>query len=387
MENSPKHIIIIAGETSGDMHGAHLVKELKTLNPTLTFSGLGGPNMQQNGVTLYEDLTKLAVVGFLEILKHYGQFKKIFRNILFQIKKSKPSAIILVDYPGFNLRLAKKIKKNKTLKDIKIIYYISPQVWAWKKKRVFDIKKYVDKMLVLFPFEKDFYTKYGVDATYVGHPLLDTIQINTPKSKFLEHQNLFDYRITLGLLPGSRQKEVEKLLPIMLGVIDILRKDFPMMQFLIIKAPNIEQQFIERSITNPSLFIRIVEQEGYDALNACDLCIVASGTATLETAILQKPMIIIYKTSLITWMLAKIFVKIPNIGLANIIAGKQIVPECIQFQAKAPNVAEKLKSMFTNEIKLAEIKQELRKVKKILGESGASKRAAEKILEVLENKN
>jgi len=385
MQTSNKHIVIIAGETSGDMHAAHLVKEIKRLDPSITFSGLGGSKMRDSGVEIYEDLTKLAVVGFWEVLKHYGQFKKIFKFILDKIHTIKPSAVILVDYPGFNLRLAKKIKELKKL-NIQTIYYISPQVWAWKKKRVHFIKKYIDKMMVIFKFEKDLYEQFDMKTDFIGHPLMDTVKIQIPKEKFLHDRNLLDYKLTIGLLPGSRQKEVERILPIMLEAASQLRKEFPMLQFILLRAPGIDTKLIDsiRSRHATILQLHIEENNVYETINACDFCMVASGTATLETAILQKPMVVIYKTSLFTWLLAKLFVKIPNIGLVNVVAGKRVVPECIQNQAKPEMVANELKAIFTDEIKIAEIKSELKKVKESLGEIGASRRAAEKILKFVE---
>ncbi len=380
MTMSNKHIIIIAGEASGDLHAAHLVNELKKIDPTLTFSGLGGSKMQDSGVKIYHDLTKIAVVGFWEVLKHYSEIKKAFLLILEKIDEVKPACVVLVDYPGFNLRLAKKLKQR----NIKVVYYISPQVWAWKENRVHQIKKNIDKMLVLFPFEKKFYARYGMEVTCVGHPLLDAIVINTPKEEFLDDINMAHYKLTIGLLPGSRPKEVEEHLPIMLETAEILNQAFPMIQYLIIKAPSIDGALIERLTPKlPSFPLRIIYQNNYDAMNACNLCIVTSGTATLETAILQKPMVVIYKTSLLTWTLAKLFVKIPNIGLVNVVAGTKIVPECIQFQATPHNIAHELENIFTDEIKIADIKAELRTVKEILGSIGASRRAAEEIVKVI----
>ncbi len=378
MEDPNKHIIIVAGEASGDMHAAHLVKELKRLDPSVTFSGLGGPEMRDSGVEVYQDLTKLAVVGFWEVLKHYGEFKKIFKLILTKIRHIKPSVVILVDYPGFNLRLAKELKKLNT----KVIYYISPQVWAWKKKRVHFIKKYVDKILVIFQFEKEFYAKFDMDAHFVGHPLIDSIKVQTPKEKFLTERHLLDYKLTIGLLPGSRQKEVERILPIMLEATSLLRKEFPMLQFIMLKAPAIEKTLIDSIRVRHSTLLQLHTEENntYDTINACDFCMVASGTATLETAILEKPMVVIYKTSALTYFLAKLFVKIPNIGLVNVVAGKRVVPECVQNQAKPEIIANALKAIFTDETKIAEIKSELKKVRESLGKSGASRRAAEEIL-------
>lgn len=376
MENPSKNLILVAGEASGDMHGAHLVRAIQEIAPLTKFAGLGGPKMRACGVELYQDLTKMAVVGFWEVIKHYGKIRKAFHLILEKITSIKPDAVILIDYPGFNLRLAKELKKR----DIKVIYYISPQVWAWKKNRVYSIAKNIHKMLVLFPFEVEFYARYGVTVKYVGHPLVDSIYINAPKEQILQSNNLSSDALTIGILPGSREKEVEQLLPIMLDAAKIMAQDVPKTQFLIIKAPTVAKSSIERHLRKISLTFSIIENNPYDGINACDLCIVASGTATLETAMLQRPMVIVYKTSLLTWLLAKCFVKIDNIGLVNVVMGKRIVPECIQFQATGPKVAAQLKNIMTDEIKIADIKIGLKKVKESLGPGGASQRAAAEIL-------
>lgn len=376
MESKPKHFILVAGEASGDLHGAHLVEAIKSLSPSTTFSGLGGEKMKSSGVELYGDLIQMALVGFWEVLKHYGEIKKIFHLILKKIDSINVDAVILIDYPGFNLRLAKKLKQR----NIKVIYYISPQVWAWKKNRVHFIKKHVDQMLVLFPFEVDFYAQFGIDVHCVGHPLIDTIQINTPKERFLPSLSLPAETLTIGILPGSRQKEIEVLLPIMLSAAKILVKTFPEIQFLILKAPTISRSLLEHYLNGSTLTYRIVDEDTYNGINACNLCMVASGTATLEVAILQKPMVIVYKTSLFTWLLAKLFVKIKDIGLVNVVAGKRIVPECVQYQATGKKIAKELTDIFTNELRIAEIKINLKGVKESLGLSGASRRAAEEIL-------
>jgi len=379
MEQPKEKIIIVAGEASGDMHAAHLVKAVHRLNPNITFSGLGGPQMQTAGVKLYEDLTQFAVVGFIEVIKHYQHFKRAFNLILKHIDAEQPKAVILVDYPGFNLRLARELKKRQ----IKVIYYISPQVWAWKEQRVHFIKKHVDAMLVLFPFEQDFYARHGMDVTFVGHPLLDTVKVKTSKEDILQSKGLSLNKLTIGLLPGSRQKEIDTLLPVMRDAATILHREFPQTQFCIIKAPTIAEKNIQEHLQQTTFPHVMVKDNIYDGINACDLCMVASGTATLETAILEKPMVIIYKTSLLTWLLAKLFIKIKNIGLVNVVAGKRIVPECVQFQATAEIVAGELKEMITNELKIADIKSDLRAVRKTLGSGGASLRAAEEILKII----
>ncbi len=377
--NTNHHLILIAGEASGDLHGAHLVEALKAQDPSLTFSGLGGEKMKNAGVTLYADLTKLAVVGFIEVLKHYKEFKEIFDMTLEHIRRKRPSAVIFIDYPGFNLRLAREVKKL----GIKTIYYISPQVWAWKKNRVFAIQRDIDKMLVIFKFEEEFYQQYGIKVSYVGHPLIDAIQDLTPKEKIFNQFNLDENKLTLGLLPGSRIKEIERHMPLLLETAAYLKAKYPMMQFIMIKAPTIERRLIEEYLKNISLPISIAEYDQYSVINACQLCVVASGTATLETAILGKPMVVIYKTSFLTWLLAKLFIKIPDIGLVNVVAKKRIVPECVQFQATPKNIAAELEHILTDETRIAEIKTELRKMRQQLDQGGASERAAGEILSVL----
>jgi len=377
-----KNILLVAGEASGDLHGAHLIEQIKALEPTAKFYGIGGPKMAAAGMRLDDDLTKLAVVGFVEVLKNYFTFLKIFNRALQSIKETKPAAVILIDYPGFNLRLAKAIKKIKGL-ETRVIYYISPQVWAWKENRVFDIEKYVDKMLVLFEFEKEFYAKHGIDVEFVGHPLIDTVVVDQSKEEVLRLNNLPDYNLTIGILPGSREKEIRSILPVMLNAAKLLAQEFHQIQFLLIKAPTISKELVSQYLQGSNLKLRVLIDNTYDAINACDLCMSTSGTATLETAILQKPMVVIYKTSMITYALAKMFIKIPYIGMANVVAGKQIVPECVQFGATPKAIAHQLKSIFTNEIRVAEMKDDLLNVKRSLGGRGASKRAAEAILTLL----
>ncbi|MBU0468010.1 MAG: lipid-A-disaccharide synthase [Candidatus Omnitrophica bacterium] len=381
IENNNKHIIIVAGEASGDMHGSYLINEIKKIYPDIRFSGLGGAQIQASGAEIYYDLTKLAVIGFSEVIKHYKEIKKAFNLILKVIKESKPDAVILIDYPGFNLRLAKEIKKLKV--DTKIIYYISPQIWAWKKNRIKAIKKNIDKMLVLFDFEEKIYLDAGVNAKFVGHPLVDEVRSTIAKETYLENLGLSFYKMTIGLLPGSREKEVQRHLPLMLGAAKILKNDYPMMQFIVIKAPTINESLIKEFLPDNQSHIKIVGSNTYDAINSCESCMVASGTATLETAILYKPMVVVYKTSWFTWLLAKLFLKIPNIGLVNVVAQKRIVPECIQQSANPNKIAWEISELFTNEIRLANIKNELRKVKIALGTTGASRNAALEVIKVI----
>ncbi|MCA9406770.1 MAG: lipid-A-disaccharide synthase, partial [Candidatus Omnitrophica bacterium] len=350
-------------------------EEILRINPDTTISGLGGPAMKDKGVDIFYDLTQIAVVGFVEVLKHYTLFKRIMDDFVQKAAQEKPDAVILVDYPGFNLILAKKLKAL----GIKVIYYISPQVWAWKEKRVTKIKQTVDLMLVIFQFEKNFYQRHGIDAEFVGHPLTDSIVVTQNRIEFLKNLGLAVDKFTVALLPGSREKEIERHLPVMCAAMNVLHKDFSKVQVLIVKAPSISEETITNYSNTLNVPFKIVDKNAYNAINAADFCIVSSGTATLETALLQKPMVIIYKTSFLTWLIAKTFVKISDIGLVNVVAGKRIVPECVQFQATGINIAAEAKNILTDETKIAAIKNELKILKNSLGESGASQKAAQAI--------
>ncbi len=376
-----KHIIIVAGETSGDIHGANLVRAIKQLAPDVSISGLGGPLMRVAGVDLYEDITNLAVVGFVEVLQHLEEFKRLFNLILKKIKTLQPEAVILIDYPGFNLRLAREIKALGIY--TKVIYYISPQVWAWKEDRVQQLKENVNKLLVILPFEKDFYQKHGIDAEFVGHPLLDRVKINRNPEEFLNIIGLSPNSYTITLMPGSRSQEVDNLLPVMLQAAQMLYNENNRFQFILVKAPSVDRRVINDYMQVVRIPLKVVTEDVYDAINASQFCWVASGTATLEIALFQKPMIILYKTSFSTWFMAKFLVKLPMIGLANIVAGKKVVPELIQSDATGPKLLSTMKAIYTDEIKIAEIKLQLKRVRELLGQPGASYRAAEAIVRSL----
>ena len=372
--------MIVAGEASGDDHAAHLVEELKKLDPALTFSGLGGTLMERAGVEVIEDLTQWAVVGFVEVLKHYTHFKRAFDRFLDEAERRRPAAVILVDYPGFNLRLAKELKKR----GIKVIYYISPQVWAWKEKRIRTIKQVVDRMIVIFPFEKNFYDRHGMDVAYVGHPALDDLKVTRPAPAFLKDLGFLPGNLTIGLLPGSREKEIERHFPIMLEAAKLLHDQFNKLQFVVFKAPTVSMLQMEKYFRPyVQLPIKMVHNDLHNGLNAMNLCIVASGTATFETALFEKPMVIVYRTSPVTFFFLKLMMKVKHIGMVNVLAGKGIVPECVQRNATPKKIAKALMEIFTDDLKITEIKEELRKVKAMMGEPGASRRAAEEVLKVV----
>jgi lipid-A-disaccharide synthase len=371
-----KKIFIVAGETSGDRHAANLVQALKQKNPNLEFFGLGGNYLKQAGVRLLADITTLAVVGFFEVLANIFKFKKIFSQSLEAIQKEKPAACILVDYPGFNLRLAVEIKKL----DIPVIYYISPQVWAWHKSRVNLIKKYVDKMIVVFDFEKEFYKQFGIEVDFVGHPLLDLIKIDSSRDEFLKKIGLSIDKKTIALLPGSRKKEINTLLPIMLNSARIIAKQGKTFQFLLIQSKTVQNDPGLNSILArfKDINLSVVdEQDIYNGLNCADFCLVASGTATLETALLNKPMVIIYKLSPISFILARLLIKIPYIGLVNVVAQEKIVPELIQFDARPELIARTSLEILSDDSKYNNIVLKLKEIRKKLGQKGAGLRASQ----------
>ncbi len=374
-----KKIFIIAGEASGDMHGAHLAEEIKSMDGSIKMYGLGGEKMQQAGVEILYNLVDFAVVGFIEVLKHYGKFKNIFYNLLNRIEKERPEAVILIDYPGFNLRLAKKLKE----KNIKVIYYISPQIWACGKGRIKLIKRCVDKMIVILKFEEELYKRYGVDVSFVGHPLLDVAKPHMSKKDFMRTCNLSENLKTVALLPGSREKEVERILPVSIKTAEIINQKLKGVQFIILRAPTVKQKTFDECLQKTNLHIKIIKDKTYDGINASDLVIVASGTATLETAILNRPLIILYKLSFPTWLIIRCLLRIRNVGLVNIVARKIIMPEFIQFKAIPSRIARQAIDMLTNKERIAKMNKDLEELRQLLGSAGASRRAARIVLETI----
>ncbi len=367
-----KSIMIVAGEASGDLHGAHLVKSLRSHNPYIEIFGVGGKRMKEEGVDIICDIVDLAVVGFVEVLKNIRTFKKLFERLSILLERKKPDAIILIDYPGFNLRLAKKAKE----KNIPVIYYISPQIWAWGEKRIVEIKKYVDKIIVIFGFEEELYKTAGVKVSFVGHPFLDIVKASWKKEETIKHLHLNHHSKKIALLPGSRTKEIERHLPIMLKACEKIKGELPDSEFIISRRKELDHSIYNKIISKSKIKPHSLENKPYEIMEVSDINIVSSGSATLETAIMEKPMVIIYKTSFITWLLAKNLIKIPDIGLVNIVAGKRIVPELVQFDVTPLNLAKESLDILNNKTLQEDIKKDLRKVKEKLGERGAVERAA-----------
>ncbi len=361
-----KNILIVCGETSGDANAAGLARKILELTPQNKIFAVGGSLLSQAGAQIIYDIKELSVMGLFDVLKKLPKFFQLQDLIISKIKSERIDAIILVDFSGFNLRLAKKINNS-----LPVFYYTSPQVWASRPGRVKTIKKFVKKMLVFFPFEVDFYKKFGVDVEFVGHPLLDIpLPVSGPKSEIVK----------IALLPGSRQGEIKLILPIMLESAKIIDGKIARAEFMIAKAPNVDRKFYENIMRGYALKPKICEGRIYDCLNQADFALVCSGTATLETAVMQKPFLIVYKMNPLNYLLYRPQVRLPYIGMVNIISGKKIIPEFIQGRATAENISRAALEILNNPQELNRLKDELAKIKTALGTSGASAAAAKIIL-------
>jgi len=358
---------IISGEASGDLHGSNLITQLRKLDPAVEIRAWGGDLMQSAGAQLVKHYRHLAFMGFTEVLMN---LRTILGNIAIckkDILEFQPDAIIFIDYPGFNMRIAKWAKKL----NFKTIYYISPQVWAWKENRVKTIRKSVDKMLVILPFEKAFYEKWNYDVVYVGHPLvsvIDDFKKSHPASEKKE-------RKMVGLLPGSRKQEISVKLPIMMEV----AKQLPEVDFIVARAPGIDDSFYAPLISNhPN--VQVKANLTYQILNEADAALITSGTATLETALFEVPQVICYKGGRISYEIARRLIKIKYIGLVNLIMNKPVVKELIQDNLNVKNLLDEIQKILYNENEIARIKQDYANLKILLGSKGnASENAAKEI--------
>ena len=368
-----KTIMIVAGEASGDMHGANLVREMLNLDPALNFYGIGGNRLREEGVELLANASDMAVVGLTEVVSKLGSILKIMGMMKRSLDERRPDLVILIDYPDFNIPLAKAAKKR----GIKVFYYISPQVWAWRKSRIGQIKKTVSKMAVILPFEVEMYYQKGFGVNYVGHPLLDMVKLNYSKQESRKKFGLFEDKITIGILPGSRTSEVRILMPELLRAAQILKREMPDLQFILPLADTLEETSVTKIISGFNVDVKVVSGHTYDVISCADLALVASGTATLETALLGVPMIIVYKISLLSYFIGRLFVHVKNIGLVNIIAGKTIVPELIQGDASGMRIAAESLSILKNGERRQKMIKELQAIRARLGEPGAARRAAQ----------
>lgn len=339
-----KRVMIIAGEASGDLHAAKLVREVKEKSPNINFYGTGGENMRQAGVDTLIDSSVLAVVGLFEVLAHWNTISGALKKMQHLLRTEPPDLLVLVDYPDFNLRLAKTAKEC----GIKVLFYISPQVWAWRQKRVFKIKKRVDMMAVVFPFEETFYKKYDVPVRFVGHPLVDEVHASSDKAILLKEFLLDDDKAVVGLFPGSRQSEIKRLLPIIVESAQQIVKQKPDTQFVVPIASTLTEEDILPYFEGVELNMRVISHRAHDIMQVCDVVITVSGTVTLELTLMKTPMVVINKISKLSYFFVSRMLKIDHIALCNIVANKRVVPELIQDDAEAAKISHKVIELLNN---------------------------------------
>ena len=363
-------IFFSAGESSGDIHGSNLIKELRKSDPSVICEGLGGQHMSAAGMDLRYDLAGNAIMGFSEIIKSLKWISRLFRETAEYIEQTRPDCLVLIDYPGFNMRLAKRAKAA----GIPVVYYISPQIWAWKKGRLNTIAELVEKMLVILPFEEKIYKDIGVDCTWVGHPLLDHISS-------IESTGMYDGRYVIGILPGSREQEIGRLLAPMLDIARGIRDEYPEARFVTPCVDEVREKQVREIAGDFPLETTIGKT--YEVLDVARFCMVASGTATLETALFNVPMVVLYKVTALTHWLARRLVHVKHISLVNILEGREIVSEFIQSDVTAKNILPVALELIKDSPERQTMLNDLSEVKKILGGCGASERAAKEILEVI----
>ena len=381
MNKEEPHFLIIAGEASGDLHGAKLVQALLDIYPKARFTGMGGERMRDAGVNTLFGIERMGAVGFVEIFSDFGHYFSVYRALVKEIASLKYTAVILIDSPTLNLRLAKHSRKHSC----PVYYFISPQVWAWRKGRIKDIRKSVHKMFVILPFEEKMYQEAGIDAEFLGHPFIDVVHPTRTRGDSLEKFALDSHKKIVGLLPGSRMNEITSLLDEILLAAEKIKKEMGECQFLLPVADTIDPVLIQKKLGSNPLDIKILIGETYNVMNTCDALIIASGSATLEAGIIGCPMVIIYKLNPLTYWLALMLINTPYYGLVNIVAGESVVPELIQSKANAENIAAEILKLLKNPEYCQEVRARLLLVRKNLGRPGVMKAVAASMVDSLSN--
>jgi lipid-A-disaccharide synthase len=369
--NRGKEIMLVVGEASGDMHGASLVKALLKRDPNLTFFGVAGDQLQRTPFEAVFTVAKLTGMGLVELAGNMKNIVAAYCLLRRALRTRRPSLLILIDFPEFNLRLARLAKKL----GVPVLYYVSPQIWAWRRGRIRQIAQAVDRMAVVFPFEVKLYERHQVPVEFVGHPLLDLVHVTQDRDAALRDIGLHKGKPVIALLPGSRRKEIAYHLPIMVDAATQLKR-LQQAQFFCVRANTLERTELQKELDRAGFLIPIVEAGRYDAVNAADLVWAASGTATLETALLEKPMIVVYRVSWVTYWLARLLVNVKYIGIANIIAGKAIVPELVQSELSAERLVGESQAILNDHDARQGMIANLRKLKGQLGSPGAANRVA-----------
>jgi lipid-A-disaccharide synthase len=375
--------MIVAGEASGDLHGSNLVRSALSLDPDLKFYGLGGENLRNAGIDLLFDLEHQGLFGFLEIVSSLRSTIGIYRSLKASLTRDRPSAVVLIDYPDFNLRLAKSAKRL----GIPVFYYISPQLWAWRQGRVKKVDRYVDRMAVVFPFEPDFYQRHGVEVSFVGHPLLDVMDPPRPKEEVKTELGFDPSQPLLGLLPGSRMSEIKAHLPLMLESARRLNAGRANgVSLAVAQADSLGSGELTPFLELGPKDVKLVAGHTHDLQNAADVILTASGTATLETALMLTPMVVIYRLKLLSYQIFRRMVKIEHVAMANLIAGEEVVPELLQNDARPDNIVTELNRILDSPEDRRRMVEGLTLIRKKLGGQGASLRAARLLLETINSR-
>ena len=372
-------LLLSCGEASGDLYAGALTRELRSLDPSVTIEGLGGPQFEAAGGRLIDDYRDIAVTGLTEAIAKVPRSFGALRRLVNAARRARPHALIVIDAPDFNFRLAPQIKKL----GVPVIYYISPQIWAWRPARLNTIRGFADRMLVIFPFEEVIYREGGVPVEFVGHPLVDLMAPNATREQFLSTHGLAADRPTIAVLPGSRGNEVARILPDLVSSAERIRASIPEAQFLVARAPHLEDRLFMAAIRAAGRYIVVVEGETNTVLAASDVVLTASGTATVQTALHNKPMVIVYRLSPLTYRLGRRLVTVDKIGMVNLIAGEKVVPELVQNAFTPEAVAREAISMLTDRERASRIREGLARVRERLGGPGASRRAAEAVFRVV----
>jgi lipid-A-disaccharide synthase len=377
---SMKKVLIMSGEASGDLHGANLARAIQKQEPSVGLYGVGSKQMGAAGVRMLADASEISVVGITAVLTHFGAIYRVFAKLRRFLRDERPDVLVLIDFPDFNIMLGKAARKL----GIPVLYYISPQVWVWRKGRIKTIARMVKAMIVVFPFEVSLYERAGVDVRFVGHPLTDVVRSDLTRGQARQVFGLEGGRRTVALLPGSRKSEIIHLLPDMLAAAKILLSQFQDLQFILPVAPTLDRDFVRSFVEQGNVPVRMVEGRVYDALRASDAAIVASGTATLEVGLMALPMVIAYRISALNYfILTKLVRGVKNVGLVNIVAGRRIVPELVQKDSTPKNMADAVTKMLSDPAYYKMVADDLAGVRAQLGEAGASARAAAVVMEVL----
>mgnify|MGYP006272688191 CR=1 FL=1 len=369
-------ILVVAGEASGDMHAAKVIRRMQELNPELDFFGMGGQQMAEVGVDIIYDPTDLSVIGFWESIKHLGLMYKVLNKLEAAAKEREPDAAFLVDFSGFNMKMAKRTAKL----EIPTVNYFAPSAWVWGTWRAKKMAQYGVKIASVFPMEREVYQEVGADVEFVGHPLVDMVETELAPAEFQSKFNINSNQTIIGLLPGSRKQEIDSLLEPMLQAADLIADKYDKAQFLLPVAETISKSEIAAQINKYDLEVTLIDEHSYEVMETSDLLLSTSGTATLEAAFFNTPMVIIYKTSWLSYILGQVLVKIPHVGLPNIIAEEEIVPELLQGEVSGQKIAKNALDILDSPSKQQLIEQKLEKVETKLGASGAVNRVAQLVL-------